>query len=131
MNELPQKLRNLAENEYRFDDGCWMPVGIVLNKAADYIETLEHSESVLADMLNRQIDHTKEARAEIDTLRGVVDNLREAHDKNIRKSWSTRQISGRGHHCMWRESAEAMEQRSRAAIENRAPLIKPGGERMT
>lgn len=47
------------------------------------IERLQHSESVLNDMLNRQIDHTKEAQAEIDRLRtGLVDAYREAVHAN-------------------------------------------------
>ena len=32
------------------------------------VERLRHSESVLNDMLNRQIDHTKEAQAEVERL---------------------------------------------------------------
>ena len=54
--------------------------------------------------------------AECEALQARVAELEAAHDKNIRKAYSTRQITGSGHHCMWREAAEAMEQRARAAL---------------
>ena len=58
----------------------------------------------------------KEAADEIERLQARVQELEAAHDKNIRKAYSTRRLVGKGHHCMWREAAEAMEQRARAAL---------------
>jgi dynactin complex subunit len=57
-----------------------------------------------------------ELEAEVARLQARVQELEAAHDKNIRKAYSTRQLVGKGHHCMWREAAEAMEQRARAAL---------------
>ena len=61
-------------------------------------------------------DRIEFLEAEVERLQARVQELEAAHDKNIRKAYSTRRLVGKGHHCMWREAAEAMEQRARAAL---------------